>query len=330
MVGSDMQGLILAAGLGARLHPFNLDAPKPLLPVCNKPIMQYAIEHLREQGIQDITVVVGHRGDRIQGAFGDGGELGVALTYVEQRSPLGIAHAVSVAESALSRPFVMCLGDIFFRPRQLGDALQLFRETRAGAVLAVIKEEDPAALAKNFSVEVDHRGRVLRVVEKPRHPRTNLKGCGVYVFDPSVFDAIRSTPRTAMRDEYEITTSIQILIDSGLPVYAAEVLEWDMNITFASDLLACKLRELERSGNDVCLGEGARVHHGARLSSCVVGNESQIEVPIRIAESVILPGTTVDWVEDLERVVVGPNGSIARFPSTRERAVDSIQGGGSG
>ena len=111
----------------------------------------------------------------------------------------------------------MVLGDIFFKAENLGGMLEMMAAKNASAVLAVKHETDPAAIRRNFTVQQDETGRVRRVIEKPRHVQTTVKGCGLYLFDLPVFDAVRRTPRTAMRDEYEITDTIQIMVDDGLP-----------------------------------------------------------------------------------------------------------------
>jgi dTDP-glucose pyrophosphorylase len=155
----------------------------------------------------------------------------VRIRYVEQSQRLGLAHAVGQLEPHIDRPFVLMLGDIFFEVTDLGRMVRDFEEFQPAAVLAAKNEADPAAVRRNFSVHLREDGTVRRVIEKPRFVETNLKGCGLYLFDLRIFDAIRRTPRTALRDEYELTDSIQILIDLDYSVRAATVVEWDMNIT---------------------------------------------------------------------------------------------------
>src|SRR4030042_2551723 len=238
-VNNNFLGVILAAGIGERIKPLSLSIPKPLLPVCNKPIMQDQIEEMERIGIKDIIIVVGHLKNKIREYFKDGRKLGVKISYVEQRQMLGIAHACWQIERYIQKPFLLWLGDIFFIPKNINLMLKIYQEKEASCVLAVKKEQDYQLLKKNFAVLVDEKSIVSRVVEKPRYFHSHLKGCGIYLFDLNIFDAIRRTPRTAMRDEYEITNSIQILIEDGLSVYPAEVIEWDMNITYATDLLEC-------------------------------------------------------------------------------------------
>ncbi|TAK35116.1 MAG: hypothetical protein EPO21_07325 [Chloroflexota bacterium] len=312
-LGDKFCGVILAAGVGARIQPLSFDTPKPLLPVCNKPIMQHQIEELRALGIRDFYVVVGHLKERIIETFGDGSSLGVNITYVEQKAPLGIAHAVAQLERHVTRPFVMYLGDIFLVLHDLEQTLRSFLLSRAGAVLTVRREEDPELIKRNFAVIIDEYDRVTRVIEKPRHARSNLKGCGLYVFDLAIFDAIRRTPRTAMRDEYEITTAVQILIDDGHPTYCAEIVDWDMNVTYPHDLVVCNLRRLLSYPESSCVGREVLLHPQASIENSVLGDGVVIENGIRIADSVILPHSVVSARDDLRGVLITP-GAMFQCP----------------
>lgn len=293
-------GVILAAGKGQRITPLSLEIPKPLLPICNKPIIQYQIESMISLGIKDFIIVVGHLKDKIQKYFGDGSGLGIRIRYVEQKEKLGIAHAIGQLENYIDKPFILFLGDIFFVPRNLNSMLDTFYKEKAGAVIAVKKELDQNSIRKNFTVIVKGKtNRVLRVIEKPRYLTTNLKGCGIYLFNLAIFDAIRNTPRTAMRDEYEVTTAIQILIEEGAPVFAEDVIEWDMNVTVPCDLLKCNQRWLRKIGKKELISPGARLHQGVKVINSVIGNGVSIGKPILVKNSVILNGVKINKNADI-------------------------------
>jgi len=299
-------GVILAAGASTRMLPLSDAYPKPILPVCNKPLIQHQIELMRSLGIEEIVVLIGHRGFEITKALGDGRQLGVRLRYVEQRQMLGIAHAVGRLEQLIDRPFLLFLGDIFFETRDLSPMFQLFEDQGGGAVLACKDEDDPRAISRNFSVALDERGYVRRVIEKPRHARTRLKGVGLYLFDQSIFDAIRRTPRTAMRDEYEITDAIQVLIDDGEPVRAASVITGDVNLTSPADLLAVNFRQLALSGAGALIGAECRIHAGAKIENSVIGSHVTIREPITIRDSVIFSESHVTTRHPIDRTIVTP------------------------
>ena len=299
-------GAILAAGKGTRMAPLCDTLPKPLLPVANKPLMQYQIEMMRDIGINDIVLVIGHHGHEIAREFGNGASLGVKLRYVEQNEALGIAHAIGKLEPFVNRPFAVALGDIFFEMLEFDDMFRRFEAQSGGAVLAVKQEPDLAAIRKNFSIALDTHGLVRRVVEKPRVPENNLKGVGLYLFDESVFDAIRLTPRTAMRNEYEITHAVQIMIDGGRPVGASECVKEDFNVTSPRDLLDCNLRLARKNpGGSVDAGDTV-LAPGARIENSVVGSGVTVVQPITISNSVVFANCEIFDDSDIHWSIITP------------------------
>lgn len=300
-----LAGAILAAGKGSRLIPISENYPKPLLPICNKPIVQYQMEYMRDLGIAEIFVVVGHLQEHFERTFGDGSALGLELHFLEQESQLGIAHAVSKLERYIHSPFLLFLGDIFIIPNQLNRLLEIFKDKEAGAVLAT-KIDTPDNIKRNFAIRLDKDGRVIRVIEKPRYPPNNLKGCGIYLFDQAIFDAIRRTPRTAMRDEYEITESIQIFIDDGYPVYCADVVRDDMNITFPKDLIQCNIHELHSQGLTHLVGKDVVIDPDTELVDTVIGDGCIIDGKPKIVNSLVFPGTRVKQQDLIENSIITP------------------------
>jgi len=296
-------GVILAAGKATRMWPFSTRYPKPILPVCNRPLLEYQIDEMKRVGIRDIIVVLGHLGFEIARVLNDGRHLGVRIRYVEQRETMGIAHAVGQLEAHVHGPFLLFLCDIFFLTTGLERMFALMDEG-AHAVLAVRGEDNPDAIRRNFAVILDEHDVVRRVIEKPRHAPNRMKGCGLYLFDPYVFDAIRRTPRTAGRDEYEITDSIQILINDNLTVRAADVVEFDINVTYPADLLACNLKQLSLLGRDEMIGADCRLADGTTITASVVGNNVVVERPSEIANSVIFSDTHVRSSKRLDRMIV--------------------------
>lgn len=310
MGSGQYQGVILAAGHGSRMGPFGDTVPKPIAPVCNRPLLGYQLEHLRGLGIEDVTVVIGHLGHRIIQALDDGRDYGVRIRYVEQEKRLGLAHAVGQLEPHIDRPFVLMLGDIFFEVDNPGALLEEFERADTAAVLAVKEEEDPAAIRRNFAVISREDGTVKRVIEKPRVVPNRLKGCGIYLFDERIFEAVRRTPRTAMRDEYELTDSIQILIDYDYAVRIAPVVKWDVNVTYIADLIACCLHVLRQRNEPALVGSGCRVAEGAELIDSVLGDGSAVTHPIRLERCVVMPGATVTVDTDLSDAVVTEEGVL--------------------
>jgi len=300
-------GVILAAGKGTRMAPFSQRFPKPLLPICNRSILEYQIEYMKKAGIQDIILVIGHLGYAIARYFGDGEDFGVNIRYVEQEETLGIAHAVGRLEPYISSPFLLFLGDIFFITENLSAMIDLMVNQNSSAVLAVKKEENPDAIKRNFAVLLTEDGYVKRVIEKPRYVTNSIKGCGLYLFDLHIFDAIRRTPRTAMRDEYEITDAIQILVDDGFPVLTSEIVREDMNVSYPHDLLLCSLEQLKHLNRPYLLGKNCQLHPEVALERAVIGDRVRVSAPITIADSVVFSDTVVDSKKNLEKYIVTPD-----------------------
>jgi dTDP-glucose pyrophosphorylase len=297
-------GVILAAGKGTRLSPFSDRYPKPILPILGKSLLQHQIECLRDIGVRRVFVVIGHLGFEVVRALGDGRNLGVELDFIDQGPTLGIAHAVSKLEGVVDRPFMLFLGDIFFLHDNLSRMIAMLGTDDVHGVLAVKEEASTEAIRRNFVVLEDGAGFVKRVIEKPQYPPTRLKGCGLYLFDPVFFDAVRRTPRTAMRDEYEITDAIQIFVDDGHRVRAARVIREDLNLSFPADLLDINLRLL---GDGRHIGANVRLAAGCSVERSVIMDGVTVERPIAIRDSLIFPGVCVQSSVDLVRTIVTPD-----------------------
>jgi dTDP-glucose pyrophosphorylase len=261
-------------------------------------------------GITDVIVVVGHLGYEIARVLGGGEQFGVRIRYVEQKEILGIAHAVAGLEGYISGPFLLFLGDIFFDTTDLSEMIHVMRDRDAAAVLAVKEEETAEAVQRNFAVLLGEDNFVKRVIEKPRYTACRLKGCGLYLFDLPIFDAIRRTPRTAMRNEYEITDSIQILLDDGYRVSAANVVREDINVTYPSDLLECNLMELRKQQRENIVSETAVINRNAVVRNSVIGHEAEISNPIAVRNSLVFERTAVSSSLDIDRAIIMPDAVI--------------------
>lgn len=298
-------GAILAAGRGRRMGDLGDCYPKPLLPIANEPLIVHHLHALRSLGITQIYIVVGHAAAQIISVLGDGSRYGVDIRYVEQREPLGSAHALGQLAPYLNGPFVLLLGDIYFATQDLARMLDHARSAD-GAVVAAKREPDQRALCEACALEVGATGRIVRIVEKPKMPASDLKGCGIYIFQPEIFDAVRRTPRTMLRDEYELTIAIEIAIQSGQPVYA-ECIDWDMNITRPQDVLRCNLAWLEREGRRDLVGADVRLAAGTRLERAVIGDQVVVTQPVALSDVVVFPGTQIAGGGLIERALVAPD-----------------------
>ncbi|MEK6693369.1 MAG: glucose-1-phosphate thymidylyltransferase [Nitrospirota bacterium] len=227
-----MKGLILSGGKGTRLRPITFTSAKQLIPIANKPVLFYGIEALRDAGIKDIGIVVGDTKEEVRRAVGDGSDWNVSITYIEQAEPAGLAHAVLVSQGYLKdEPFVMYLGDNLI----LGGIKELvkeFKEVSPNCHILLSRVQNP----NQFGVAELQNGRVVRLVEKPRDPRSDLALVGVYMFDSHIFEAVKNI-KPSWRNELEITDAIQYLIDKGYVVHPHMVKGWWKDTGRLDDLL---------------------------------------------------------------------------------------------
>jgi dTDP-glucose pyrophosphorylase len=216
-----MKALILAGGKGTRLRPITFSMAKQLVPVANKPVLFYGLEAIAESGIHEVGMIVGDTAAEIERAVGDGSRWGVQVTYIPQPEPLGLAHAVLTAEPYLQdEPFLMYLGDNLVTS-SLQPLVQAFQQRKPNALILLAEVPNP----QEFGVAELQGERVVRLIEKPKQPPSNLALVGVYLFDKHIFEAARAI-KPSWRGELEITDAIQYLIDYGYTVESQQITGW--------------------------------------------------------------------------------------------------------
>src|ERR1044072_8852990 len=231
---AELKGLILSGGRGTRLRPITFTSAKQLVPVANKPVLFYGIEAMAAAGIREVGIIIApETGDEIRAAAGDGSQFGVAITYIGQDEPAGLAHVGRTGEPFLGwSPFVMSLGDNLLRGG-MEDLVEQFRGGGAEALILLTPVPDP----QNFGVaELGTEGNVVRLVEKPPEPATDLALVGVYMFTSLIHEAARSI-KPSGRGELEITDAIQWLVDGGRRVEPHVVRGWWKDTGRLDDML---------------------------------------------------------------------------------------------
>lgn len=216
-----MKAVILAAGQGTRLRPVTLTMPKPLVPVANKALIRYAIDSLKNAGLTDIAIIVHSMESPIVSTFGDGSSLGVNMQYIVQEQQLGLAHAIGMAKDFVGDDaFCVFLGDNIFEDK-MADLLREFPNSEADATIVVGEVPDPT----RFGIAVIEDGKIKGLVEKPKDPPSNMAIAGVYLFKPTIFDAIGKI-KPSFRGELEITDAIQVRVDEGADVRPYSLKGW--------------------------------------------------------------------------------------------------------
>jgi glucose-1-phosphate thymidylyltransferase len=301
-----MKGLILSGGAGTRLRPITHTSAKQLVPIANKPILFYGIESMAATGITDIGIVVGDTRAEIMSAVGDGSRFGVRVTYLPQEAPLGLAHCVHIARDFLGDDdFVMYLGDNMLE-QGLGQFIERFKAERDGslwanapAVAQILLKEVPNPTAFGVAA-VDNQGRVVRLVEKPKDPPSNLALVGVYLFTARIHDAVAAIQPSA-RGELEITDAIQWLIDQGERVRHEVLRGWWIDTGKKDPLLECNRMVLDtldaKVAGDVdadSIVEGrVVVESGASLVNSRVRGPAIIGSGTRIVNSYVGPYSSI-------------------------------------
>ncbi|MCW5937771.1 MAG: NTP transferase domain-containing protein [Fimbriimonadaceae bacterium] len=279
-----MKGVILAAGKGTRLYPVTKAVPKPLLPIANRMTLGYAFDRLKECGVKDVCIVVGESEAAMRGALGDGSAFNLNLSYVRQVEPKGLAHAVGFAKDFVAGDdFILYLGDAIYG-KGFKDQVQRFRDAKCANLNLVKPVEDP----RRFGVATVEGERIVRLVEKPAEPESNLAMAGMYVFGPQLWSVLPDLQPSG-RGEYEITDAIQMLIDRGETVLAG-IYEGEWFDTGTLDSFLETTRFLVAGG--VLKDETAEVE-GELGENVVLGAGAKVRGATRIEDSVVLPGADV-------------------------------------
>ena len=291
-----MKALILSGGRGTRLRPITHTSAKQLVPIANKPILFYGLEAIAEAKIQEVGVVVGDTKREIQEAVGDGAPWGLQVSYIEQQAPLGLAHAVKIAEPFLgNQPFVMYLGDNLVKDG-IRSLVEEFMRLRPNSQILLARVRDP----QRFGVAELREGRVVSLEEKPAHPKSDLALVGVYMFDKTIFEAVHAI-KPSERGELEITDAIQYLIDKGYEVHPHVISGWWKDTGKLEDMLEANRIMLEAITSRV-EGEVDEASHligkvvveqGAKIVASTVRGPVIIGKCCRIVNSYIGPFTSI-------------------------------------
>jgi glucose-1-phosphate thymidylyltransferase len=339
-----LKGLILSGGKGTRLRPITHTSAKQLVPVANKPVLFYGIEAMAEAGIEDIGIIIApETGREIEETAGDGSRFGVRITYIIQDEPAGLAHAVLTAEPfLLESPFVMYLGDNLLQGG-IAELVAAFREHEPDALILLTPVADPEnyGVAELAEAPVGEVGSIVRLIEKPEQPATDLALVGVYMFTAAIHDAAGAI-EPSPRGELEITDAIQHMVDAGLRVEPHIVRGWWKDTGRLEDMLEAnrlildnmigrvegELIDSQLDGR-VVIEAGARLERtkvrgpaiigaDAHLSDCYIGpytaiGEGCVISGAEVEHSILLAGCTVNDLDGrMESSLLGRNVTVRR------------------
>jgi UDP-N-acetylglucosamine diphosphorylase / glucose-1-phosphate thymidylyltransferase / UDP-N-acetylgalactosamine diphosphorylase / glucosamine-1-phosphate N-acetyltransferase / galactosamine-1-phosphate N-acetyltransferase len=311
------------------MRPLTENRPKIMLPIANRPMLEHVIREVKRAGIKDITLIVGYKEDAVKGYFGDGSKFGVHIDYITQEKQMGTGHAFGMASQVCADRFIALNGDILIRAEHLKKLMK-----RAEDAVITVKS---VADARPYGVIMAEGKKVKRIVEKSPEPPTNLANAGIYLFSPSIFEAIRET-RVSPRGEIEVTDSLQLLIDAGKSVGYEPMNDgwldigrpWELLIANELALKSLKGKiegEVEPNATlkgEVSVGKGTIVRNGAYIigpvligedcdigpncfirPSTSIGNKAHIGNAVEIKNSIIMDGTKVGHLSYVGDSVLG-------------------------
>ncbi|MGW0555414.1 glucose-1-phosphate thymidylyltransferase [Streptomyces sp. NPDC002926] len=319
-----MKALVLAGGSGTRLRPFSYSMPKQLIPIANTPVLVHVLQGVRDLGVTEVGVIVGNRGPEIEAVLGDGSRFGLRITYIPQDAPRGLAHTVSIARDFLGDDdFVMYLGDNML-PDGVAGIAEEFTTHRPAAQVVVYKVADP----RSFGVaELGPDGEVLRLVEKPQEPRSDLALIGVYFLTPAIHEAVEAIGPSA-RGELEITDAIQWLLSSGADVRASRYDGYWKDTGKVEDVLECNSHLLD--------GLSRRVDGHVDAGSVLVGQvvveagarilRSRVEGPAIIGTGTVVEGSHVGPYTSIGRDCLVTNSRLESSIALDEASVTGVHG----
>ena len=336
-----MKAIILSAGEGSRMRPLTLTKPKTMLPVAGKPIIQYNIEYLRDNGITDILLIVRYKEEIVRNYFGDGSDFGVNISYKTQKDFLGTANAISYAKDFIDDSIIVLNGDIILDDEIIHEIIKKYNYLTPDTLMLLTEVDDPSA----FGVVEIEDGNIKRIVEKPKpgEAPSNLVNCGIYIFNEDIFDKIDKT-EVSERGEYEITDSLSLQIQDNKTVIGHETSkEWvdvgrpweliEVNEELISNLkteIKGTVEEGVSIHGEVFLDEGSIIKSGVYIEgnvyigkNCDIGPNSYIRGntyfgdnvhvgnAVEIKNSIIMENTNVSHLSYVGDSVIGSNCNIA-------------------
>ena len=314
-----MKALILAAGEGTRLRPLTSNIPKPLLLVAGRPFLTHITDALKGAGISDIALLVGWKANRIKEHYGDGSEFGLRITYLEQKQRMGTADAIAHAADNMDEPFVCVNGDVVISEGDIKE-MRRMHEKSGKTIMGAVNVDDPS----KFGVIEEKDGKLVKLIEKPKQPPSDLINAGMFIFTPEIFDVIQRTGRSP-RGEFEITDSLNLLTSSSEVLIHRLMTEWidvgrPWDLLKANEIFMARLeRRIEGEiedhvtlKNNVVVEKGAKVRAGSYIAGpvyiskgcdigpncyirpgCCFGPHVRIGAAVEVKNSIVMTGTHI-------------------------------------
>jgi len=305
-----LKGIILHGGHGTRLRPLTHTGPKQLLPIANKPMSQYCVESIKNTGIDEIAIIIGGIGaNKVKEYYGNGDNFGVKFTYISQESPKGISHAIQLCKNFVNNEkFLVFLGDNIIQ-KEIEHIAKKFENSDDDASVLLCEVDNPS----RFGIADVKNGKIIKIMEKPKDPPTNLAVTGIYFLTPKIFDVIERL-KPSWRNELEITDALQMLLEEGNKITYHTITDYWKDTGTPEDIINANKEildnmkpyffgiknDVEINGN-VMIGEGTILRSGSKLfgpiiigKNCIVENNSRIGPNSSIGENTIISNSDIE------------------------------------
>lgn len=335
-----MKGIILHGGHGTRLRPLTHTGPKQLLPIANKPMSQFCLESMIEVGVKDIAIIIGGTGsNKVREYYGNGEQFGVKITYVEQDYPRGIAHAILLCKDFVNNDkFLVFLGDNIIQ-KPISEYSKKFEGSDAAASILLCEVDNPS----RFGIAEVKNGQILRIMEKPKDPPSNLAVTGIYFLTSKIFDVIERL-KPSWRNELEITDALHMLLKENNKITYDIITDYWKDTGTPEDIIHANGAILEKmkpyffgkkedgvtiKGN-VMVGEGTTITNGTTITGpVIIGKDCQIGPNAKIGSntsignnskmsncnvenSIIMSGCNIDGNFPIKDSIIAFNSEITR------------------
>jgi len=332
-----VKGVILHGGHGTRLRPLTHTGPKQLLPIANKPMSQYCVESLKDAGIVDIAIIIGGVGkNKVKEFYGDGTNFGVSFRYFEQESPKGIAHGVNLCKKFIgNEKFVVFLGDNIIQ-KSIREYVNEFKLSDVSASLLLCKVPNPSS----FGIAELKNEKIVKIIEKPKEPKSNLAVTGIYFLTPTIFEIIANL-KPSWRNELEITDALDQMLEKNEKITYHMITDYWKDTGTPEDVLHANKQILKKIignseyrgkdnsiiSNNSIIGEGSIIRGNSVISSSVIigknciiedaciesytslGNETIVK-SAKIKNSIIMENCKIEGKLTIKDSIIAKNSRI--------------------
>jgi len=286
-----MKGIILHGGHGTRLRPLTHTGPKQLLPIANKPMSEYCLESIIETGIKEVAIIVGGVGsNKVREYYKNGEKFGIKITYIEQNEPKGIAHAIKLCKEFVNNEkFLVFLGDNIIQ-KSIKGFVTNFQNSEYDSTILLCEVNNP----ERFGIAEIKNGKILKIIEKPKNPPSNLAVTGIYLLTPKIFDIIDNL-KPSWRNELEITDALDILLQQNDNISYEIITDYWKDTGTPEDIINANTQILKKSSMEKLTMEKSTIIESETsiILPCIIGKNCKIGKDVKIGPNASIGDNTI-------------------------------------